>query len=677
MRLRLNHRASIALAIATAALAAPASAAAFYGNGAQLISADFGRLEQGDDTTLYAAISDDARYVAFQTRARNFFRDDDPDPPGQYRQGGIFRFDLQTRGLELVADGDVFDEGTNALASRGAQNPSVSANGRFVAFSTAQQLVPSDTNGNVDVYVRDTEVPIGAPGAFDLVSARDGGDVPGSYVAAERPNPGLDRGSEVTRGEAISADGDRVAFRTVVASDLAGPDTPPGQVFVRNRATDSTTLVTRAREGGGPAGGAVGPAVLSGDGSTVAWTGGNAARQTRLLGGENPNDSLLYYLWRRVADGPTASTRRITGAADIDDPACPPGASIVDDSTATGPCYGPLGQQEGIPANISGQAPVLSADGQRIAFLTASTPRGPFASGTGLDLYATVMTPGVSRKQGTIELTREGGSGDTSAGIQSVSISADGRFIALTTPRTRFVLPVLRFTGDPRATSGASELYVIDLPARTIERAVRARDGGDASGDTANNPSLSADAARIAFTSLAGNLFFGDGNSRADAFVVSRQAETGEAPPLPPLVEDLGVLVDEGGSGGPRLGVRARSLRDGRVELTVRVPGAGELKSQARARVPAPKAQRRRSKRQRTLAVRTTRPRAAGRTKVVLRVVRRYRRELRRKRKLVARTGITYVAARGGRRLKTSARVTFRIKPRPKRGQRSPRPGSR
>ena len=38
---------------------------------------------------------------------------------------------------------------------RGARNPSISADGRFVAFSTGQQLVPADVNGNIDVYVRD------------------------------------------------------------------------------------------------------------------------------------------------------------------------------------------------------------------------------------------------------------------------------------------------------------------------------------------------------------------------------------------------------------------------------------------------------------------------------------------------------------------------------------------
>jgi hypothetical protein len=209
-----------------ALLGLPTAASGAWGNvadeadGARLVSADYDRLEQGDDSTVFAAISGDGRYVAIQTRARNFFADDDPDPPGLYRAGGVFRFDLQTRALEKVADGDLFDEATNEFLRRGASNPSISANGRYVAFATAQPLIPADTNQNVDVYVRDMDVPYGGPGAFDLVSARDGSDLPASYGPPSIPFPGSEPGSDLTRGVALSADGQKVAFRTEVDTDL-------------------------------------------------------------------------------------------------------------------------------------------------------------------------------------------------------------------------------------------------------------------------------------------------------------------------------------------------------------------------------------------------------------------------------------------------------------------------
>ena len=95
---RLGWSGAIAALLLAIALLAPTTASAFYGYGAQIVSADFARGEQGDDATTFAAISAAGRYVAIQTRARNFFADDDPDPPGRYRAGGIFRFDLETQG---------------------------------------------------------------------------------------------------------------------------------------------------------------------------------------------------------------------------------------------------------------------------------------------------------------------------------------------------------------------------------------------------------------------------------------------------------------------------------------------------------------------------------------------------------------------------------------------------
>src|SRR5262249_53203407 len=155
---------------------------AFYGNGAQIVSSSEARHIQAEESTQAVTISEDGRFTAFQTTSRNLFEADDVDPPGQLRQGGIFRKDLATGGLEVVAYGDLRSSTTTRL-TRGARNPSRSSDGRSVAFSTAFKLVPADTNSNVDVYVRDMNVPIADPGAYELISAKDGGDVPAAYSA--------------------------------------------------------------------------------------------------------------------------------------------------------------------------------------------------------------------------------------------------------------------------------------------------------------------------------------------------------------------------------------------------------------------------------------------------------------------------------------------------------------
>lgn len=670
----MRRRALTHLAGAAAALLLlfPPAAAASYGNatsgapGAELVSADYLRLEQGDDTTKFAAISADGRYVAVQTKSRNFFADADADPPGQFRAGGIFRFDLLTRTLTKVADGDLHRESDKALLRRGAASPSISADGRFVAFSTAARLAPADLNDNLDVYVRDMDLAADAPGAYRLVSARDGDETPASYAPPVFPVPSGNPGAEVSPGVAISADGARVAFRTEAASDLPaqpGAETPAGQIFVRDLASRRTTLVTAARDPGSgamkaaPAGGGLG-AALSADGTTVAWTGQRAAEQTHFLGGENTDPSFNYYLWRQAPFGPSEPTRRITGLSDPDDPVCRqleienPGMETAFIPAGSGPCFGPLTDQEGNRADIGSQLPALSADGYTVAFLTGAGPRPLVQSGPGLDLYVTDMHPGLSRKAATVELTRDTSGSDlaTSSALGSVAISPDGRFLGLTTSRTKFVLPALQQIGAPRAAPGPQELYVVDLAARTIERATVSTAGGDVDGGAQDGVTVSDGGARLAFSSFAGNLFFGDANQRADAFVVSRLPDA-QAGPAGGGGEGAGSSTAVTRA-GPRVIVRAKAKAGGVVVLTITVPAAGGIKALAIARTGRPA-------KPHTIASRRTHTRGKGAFNLVMRAAERFRPALDAGRKLQARIKVTFSPATGGRRLHGSTAVAF------------------
>ena len=666
-------------ALALAVLAAPGRCAAFYDNGldgmpgAFLASADYGRLEQADDTTTFATISADGRYVALQTRARNFFADDDPDPPGQYRAGGIFRFDLQTRALQKVADGDVFNEADNSFVRHGASNPSIDADGRYIAFSTDQQLVPADTNDNIDVYVRDMDIalPVGGactgstppPCPFQLVSARDGGEEPAHYAPPETPIPGSNFGSEVSRGVAISADGQKVVFRTAAASDLpssAATNVPVGQLFVRDLAAKTTTLVTATRDSGtglmtgAPAGGAHG-AAISADGSTVAWTGEHGEDQTRILHGEVSEPFFDYYLWRRAPFDAASPTRRITGIADPDDPECQrleaenPAMTTSFDQTSTGPCYGPLTDQESLRTNIANQLPALSSDGYTVAFLTGAGPRPNISTGAGLDLYLTSMRPGLSRKQATTDLTSDGISHDPAqaAAIEGVSFASGGRYLAISTIRTTFTLPVLQLVGAPRAVANVRDLYVIDLQEHTLERATHSSEGGDTNGDVQPAVSVSADGGRAAFTSFAGNLFFGDANQRADAFVVTREPE-----PTP-------TAAAEGGGGGEssvetfghrHISARLLSMRGDTAVLSVTVPAAGRVDAIAYAAG--------RDKPSRLAEGKAT-AHARGAVRVTLRLANPQRARLRGGGKIRAQAKILYAPTAAGQKLRTTLKLAF------------------
>jgi Tol biopolymer transport system component len=604
-------------------LAAPAHAIygpAAGGLGAEIVSVDNASDEQGDAATTDAAISANGRYVVFQTRATNFFEDDgvpdgDPEPPGACREGGIFRYDRDTGDLALVADGT--EVALNAkgecdpshLIFSGAESPSVSADGRYVAFDTTQQLVPQDTNENADVYVRDMDVPLGADrknsGAYTLVSARSGGEEPAFYSPGNPRLPGNESGSQVWPNTSISADGRYVVFSTTEQeSDL--PDgtalsTPPEQLFVRDLLTKTTTLITRteagqepgprcgaggASAGGEPACGAIGPATISADGSTVSWVGTDASAQTRFLPGESLNASEPHYLWRRWQE-PGASTRRVTGIADPEDPECHTGEGVTESPLDTGPCYGPLSEPESSLASIALTAPALSADGYTVAFLAGAALRPNITKSRGLDVFLTSMLPGVTRKAGTRELTLAVNSGNpgSTPSIESLALSPDGSTIAFTTSRDAFVLPEPRPLGTFRPVATTADLYVVHLAENTLERAVVDYEDTDPNGSVLNNPTLDQDGSTLAFASAASNLIYGDANGFPDAFTATLQAVGGTA------AQPAGVNTGSGGfslsaSASPELGVSVKRAKDGGVILLVETPGPGKLTARARGAIP-------------------------------------------------------------------------------------------
>jgi hypothetical protein len=662
---------SLALVVLAVVCSTALAAGSSYRNGAEIVSASLQRLEQGDDATSFATISKDGRYVAFQSRARNFFAEDDPDPPGHYRVGGIFRKDLVSGALELVADGDLKSSSlpdSSLAVVRGAQNPSISADGQYIAFETGQQLVPEDQNPNIDIYVRDMTVPIRTAGAYELVSARDGGTVGASYASTSRA-----LGTDITRGRAISADGQKVVFKTTTASDLpaaSGPTaTPTQQVFVRDRAARSTTLVTLTNEPPtgqtelAPAGGADGGAVISADGTTVAWAGYNAFRdpatgepgQTRFINGEYLGREAHYYFWRRIAEGAAATTRRITGAVDLDDPACPPDVTVIEDPTITGPCYGPLIFREDALFDFPAEPPVLSADGYKVSFLVARALRPSNQQGNAADLFFTDMSPGLSRKASTVELTRDIGSFDpvASGHLTSLSMTADGRYIAFTTVRTEFVLPSPHLVDAPAQTALESEIYVLNRERMEIERASRAWDGGEINEDTLDGLSISDDGARIAFVSQASNLFFGDGNGYSDAFVINRAqpGEQGGQAGVQDLPFDLPSQPANKRRTVPRIAVRVKSAKRGSVRLTVRVTDAGLVEARTLSRVRTSRTRPNRNAPLRTLARVRKRATRAGEVTLVLRTSSRYRPLLPKRGRLAARLLVSFTPADGGSKI--------------------------
>lgn len=677
-------------ALLTGLLAMAPSAHAIYGPGAGGFGADIASVdnasdEQGNAGTVDADISANGRYVVFQTRATNFFEDDggvvgphgvepDSEPAGTLREGGIFRYDRVTGTLQLVADGnEAHTEGIEKgkLVFQGAQSPSVSADGRYVVFSTAQQLVPQDHNENVDVYVRDMRVPLTAArkdsGAYTLVSARDGGDEPATYAPRNPPLKDAEPGAEVWPNTSISADGRYVVFRTTELTsnlpDHAAVDTSPRQLFVRDLQAHTTTLLSRdtttvTYASGDPAAGATGPASISADGTAVAWVAGNAPAQTRFLPGESLDPSQPYYLWKHWQE-PGAPARRVTGLADPDDPACSPGAEVTQNPQTIGPCFGPLSEQESGLASIAGVAPYLSADGYTVAFLAGAALRPNITKSNGLDVFLTSMRPGVTRKAGTRELTLGVSSGNpgSTPSIESLALSADGSTIAFSTTRNDFVLTEPQPVGAFRPLPTASDLYVIHVGANTLERTVVNYEGGDPDGSISVNPTLSQDGSTVAFVSSSSNLIFGDANGLPDAFTATLQAPAGTAP------APAGVNAAQGGfslsaTAAPELGLHVKRGKAGSLLLLVETPGPGRLTAQARG-VIATKVGAKRRKRKVMLAHVSGTARSEGTTTLFLHLASKYAKDLRRAGKVKALITVDFAPPTPAEALSSEANATF------------------
>ncbi|GAB1640312.1 TolB family protein [Krasilnikovia sp. MM14-A1259] len=137
-----------------------------------------------------------------------------------------------------------------AMANRDVDFPSVSADGRYVAFQAwATNLVPGDTNDHYDVFVRDT--------------------VAGTTTLASVGPDGV-QGNAYSGQPSISADGRYVAFQSGASNLVAGDTNDYSDIFVRDVVAGTTERVSVPTTPTG-IGGADHRPVISADGRRVAF----------------------------------------------------------------------------------------------------------------------------------------------------------------------------------------------------------------------------------------------------------------------------------------------------------------------------------------------------------------------------------------------------------------------
>jgi Tol biopolymer transport system component len=346
-----------------------------------------------------------------------------------------------------------------AQADAGSILSALSADGRFVAFhSDASNLVEDDTNGVPDIFVYDRH-----DGKTTRVSLSSSG---------EQAQLGL------SYWPAISSDGRFVAFVSE-ASNLVPADTNDHvDVFVHDRQTGETRRVSVDSDGGQaddfpyvPAPDLYKPS-LSADGRLVAF--GYSASD--LVPGDTNNAGDIF-----VYDWLTRETKRVSVASD------------------------------GSQANGSSYAPDISADGRFVAYESDATNLSGPDNGGPWDIF-------VHDRQ-TGETARVSLASDPLAAPDAssawASISADGRYVAFSSEATNLV------TGDD---NGASDIFVYDRWTGEMDR-VSLNTGGDEGNLPSLSPSISANGRYLAFASHAANLVDDDGNQYRDIFVRDRGRE--------------------------------------------------------------------------------------------------------------------------------------------------------
>jgi Tol biopolymer transport system component len=193
----------------------------------EIVSTDSqGNLTQAIADSTKPDISDDGRYVVFQSISKNLVADD------TNITFDIFVKDRQTGKTTRVSTDSAGRQGiytSDADTGVGAFSPSISGDGRYVAFrSRFNNLVPGDTNGYNDIFVKDLQT-----NQIRLVSTDSAGN----------PTNGT------SYDPVISSDGRYVAFASaasnLVENDLLGaPD-----VFVKDLQTGITTRVSVNSQG--------------------------------------------------------------------------------------------------------------------------------------------------------------------------------------------------------------------------------------------------------------------------------------------------------------------------------------------------------------------------------------------------------------------------------------------
>lgn len=395
-----------------------------------------------------AAISANGRYVFFTSESPNLVAGDTNARRDAFlhdrRTGATTRISVSSTGAQAEPSADAFG---------GSDAEAMSANGRFLVFrSDAPNLVPGDTNRTEDVFLRDRRTHRTTRLSVDS----DGRQANGP-----------------SRLGAITPDGRYVAFVSGASNLVSGDRSRHAEIFLRDRRTGRTSLVSRSSTGA-PANGESEQVAISADGRFLAFE----SSATNLV----PHDTnALPDIF--VRDRETNRTTRVS----------------VTSHGAQG-----RGRRNSNGSNVA----AISADGRLVAFHSDMTNLVQHDTNQTFDIFVH------DRSTGKTVRVSLGNRGQEANGenLAAFAVSGDGRYVAFSSLASNLV---------PDDANEITDVFIRDLRKRTtrlVSLGATNGQGADASW-VSGGPVFAAHNRILLFASWADNLVPGDSNSSADAFV--------------------------------------------------------------------------------------------------------------------------------------------------------------
>lgn len=388
----------------------------------------------------------------------------------RYRLGGLDRVS--------IAPGR---SGSNS----GGRDPSVSADGRYVAFSSgANNLVDGDTNGASDIFVRDMQT-----GQIARVSVATGGlQANGnSFQPAMTPDGRfiafVSAASNLVPGDTNTCS---APFVTPNPVSYTNPGTCP-DIFVHDRQTGATTRVSVSSAGAQSNGESFRPKITP-DGRRVVFL----SHGSTLVAGDT-NLSTLCNAFTNLSNPAHSGS-------------CPD--VFVHDRQSGATVRVSLGDDEA-QANRESSVAAIRADGQLVVFAAGATNLVPGDSNGVSDIFVRDIAAGT-----TLRLPAQGGAQPNGATYQP-ALTPDGRFVAFVSQAGNFV------AGDNNSCLGSTptcaDIFVYDRQSGQITR-VSLGPGNTEASNESFDPAISDNGRMVLFGSYAPNLASDDSNGRADVF---------------------------------------------------------------------------------------------------------------------------------------------------------------